>query len=569
MAKKYKTSKEPVVNRSINNLLMIALMVMVVGFVLLFRMGQLAIMKKVNQVDLAIYRQEFSNGSSIAEARRGNIYDQKGLPIAIDTTSYSLYAVLEHEEGDSSTEPINKERTAKVLSRYIDMTQDQIAKLLNTPDVYQVEFGSAGKNLTAEQERAIDNEHLAGVHFNKTSHRYYINDYFASHLVGFAKEDEANPQEPVGQLGVEALYNDALSGQLSLETEGVDRVNDLYLTLDSQIQNPIEDQMTHMEQTYQPESMGAYVVEVDTGRLLAASQRPSFKLNTLEGIDKSWENIMVETANEPGSTVKILTVADAYDRQVFQPGETFMSGKIQVYDQVVKDYNLYGWGEISFEEGLARSSNVGMVELVNRMGDTEWVKDLEKFGFGQSTQSGFPNEIGGSLDFDNPVSRIMSGFGQGFSATPLQLMQAFTAIANQGQMMKVQFVEGLSQPQQKPTYYPQKLGKIFSSQAADYVLKIMVEAVQAPYGTAQAYWSDQVQVAAKTGTAEIANPEGGGYMTGKNDSYNSVVAFFPADDPQYMVYLFMKRPTRDHGKIGSQILSELFHPILKSIMVNQ
>lgn len=569
MAKKDMTHNEKVLKRSMNNLLVIALMVMVVGLILLFRMGQLAITKKVNHVDLANYRQELSNGSSIAEARRGNIYDQKGLPIAIDTTSYSLYAILEHEQGEPSSQPINKERTAKVLSKHIDMSQEQIADLLNTPDVYQVEFGPAGKNLTAEQERAISKENLSGVHFNKTSHRYYINDYFASHLVGFAKEDDENTQEPVGQLGVEALYNDALSGRLSLETDGVEQVKDLYLTLDSQIQNPLEDQMSLINQTYQPESMGAYVVEVDTGRLLAASQRPSFKLNSLEGIDKSWENLMFETANEPGSTVKILTVADAYDRKVFQPGETFMSGKIQVYDQVVKDYNLYGWGEISFEEGLARSSNVGMVELVNRMNDSVWVKDLEKFGFGHSTQSGFPNETGGSLDFDNPVSRIMSGFGQGFSATPLQLMQAFTAIANQGQMMKVQFVEGLSKPQHKPTYYPQKLGQIFSTEAADYVLKIMVEAVQAPYGTAQAYWSDQVQVAAKTGTAQIADPDGGGYLTGKNDYYHSVVAFFPADDPQYMVYLFMKRPTQDHGKIGSQILSELFHPILKSIMVNQ
>ena len=98
--------------------------------------------------------------------------------------------------------------------------------------------------------------------------------------------------------------------------------------------------------------MQAYLGEAKTGKLVAASQRPSFNLNSREGIEAEWKNLMVEEAYEPGSTIKILTMSVAYDRQLYKPGELYQSGSIQVYDQVVKDYNKVGWGQISFEEGL-------------------------------------------------------------------------------------------------------------------------------------------------------------------------------------------------------------------------
>lgn len=559
---------------SVQNLLALSIIVIVIGIILMLRFGQLSLLKTVNKVDLSNYQHEIpENRSSIAEARRGNIYDQHGQPIAMDTTSYSMYAVLGGDWAEGEVVQ-DVDRTANVLAQYIDLSEDEIRNLLSTEGSDQVEFGPAGSQLSPKVKEQIEAEGLTGIQFEGSTHRYYINDYFASHLVGYVQEVKRESiLQPAfkGELGVEATFDDVLSGTKDSDEQTnqkqASQGQDIYLTLDTRIQNILEDAMEKVNQTYQPKNLGAYLVEVKTGKLIAAGQRPSFNLNSREGIDDLWSNLLVETANEPGSTIKILTMATAAERKVFEPGEKFMSGKVKVYDQLVRDYNLYGWGEITFEEGLARSSNVGMVELVNRIGDQEWVQQLEKFGFGQSTNSLLANETSGSLDFSNPVSRIMSGFGQGFSATPIQLLQAFTTIGNHGEMLKIQYIDQIGK--EEDSYQVQSMGQVIDPKAADYVLDIMVDTVHEPYGTAQSFKSNQVTVAAKTGTAQIANPEGAGYLTGENDYYHSVVAYFPTEDPQYLFYLFLKQPTENHGKIGSQMIAEMFHPVVDAVMINQ
>src|SRR5699024_3006826 len=139
---------------------------------------------------------------------------------------------------------------------------------------------------------------------------------------------------------------------------------------------------------------------------------------------------------EPGSTMKILTQGTAYDMGVYEPNEIVETGSTEIEDVTDRDYNLYGWGPITFDEGLSRSSNVTIVELIRRIDLDNWRDQLTEFGFGQTTESGLANEATGTVEFDSPVSATMSGFGQGFATTPIQLLQAFTSIANDGKMMK-------------------------------------------------------------------------------------------------------------------------------------
>ena len=134
-------------------------------------------------------------------------------------------------------------------------------------------------------------------------------------------------------------------------------------------------------------------------------------------------------------------------------------------------------------------------------------------------------------------------------------------------MVKVQYIEGIGEKNNQ--YKVQELGQPISKEAAGHVLGLMVDTVEKDYGTAKPFKSDIVKVAAKTGTAEIANEDGTGYLTGPNDYTDSVVAFFPADDPKYMMYLYMKQPTDKKGLIGSQILAQTFHPFIESIYINQ
>lgn len=539
------------------------------------RLVQLTVFKTVNHINLTSYSEIANERSSITQARRGTIYDTKNQPIAMDTTSYSLFAILRNE--DEKVIVKDYDQTAKVLSQYIGLSHDEILEMLRNPEANQIEFGLAGKNLSTETKEAIEKNQLQGIYFTKNTTRQYINDYFASHLIGYALP-LTNDTEEVdilsGYLGVEAAFNNQLSGKSAYQAQWREANNldylsgdDVYLTLDSRIQNQLEDLMNIATTIYQPKEMGAYVVNVQTGRLLAASQRPTFNLNTREGIDREWRDYLVEDAFEPGSTVKILSMGIAYDHQLYQPNEKYQSGTVEVFDTKISDHNNVGWGSITFEEGLARSSNTAMVTLAQRLGDTQWVEELAKFGFGKSTNSGLLSEIDGSFEFDNPVSSYMSSFGQAFSATPLQLMQAFTSVANHGKMIKVQFVEGVGT--NRSTYKVQELGQPMSKAAADHVLKLMINTVEASYGTAAPYKSDLVQVAAKTGTAQIAADNGSGYLNGTNDYLHSVVAFFPADQPKFMIYLFMKQPAVTNGLLGSQILAKTFHPLLKTVMINQ
>ena len=552
------------------NLRFLAILLAGLASIAIFRFTQISLFKTSNGQDLTAYHETGTKRSSITEARRGSIFDQQGNPIAMDTTSYSLFAVLRSDWGDTNLVK-DPDVTAKALAKHLGLDRDMILAQLTQNNVYQVEFGNAGQHLSSETKKAIEAENLPGLVFVSETTRKYVNDVYASHLIGYATAAAKEEDQPLsaqvleGKLGLEAAYNVSLSGQDGNQSSTRQLIGkDLHLTLDSRLQNKLEELMTQYQMTYQPEALQAYLVEAKTGKLVAASQRPSFNLNTREGIEAEWKNLMVEEAYEPGSTIKILTMSVAYDRQLYKPGELYQSGSIQVYDQVVKDYNKVGWGQISFEEGLARSSNVAMVNLVNRMGDQEWVKKLGDFGFGKGTDFGLENETTGNFQFDNPVSRIMSGFGQGFSATPIQLLQAYSSIGNQGQMLKVQVVQGLDSAGE---FQSRILGKPISKEAANHVLQLMVDTVEKPYGTAVSFRNPYVKVAAKTGTAQIADPNGSGYLTGANDYYHSVVTFFPADNPKYMLYMAMKRPQQDHGLLGSQILGKLFNDYIEYIMV--
>ncbi|MGF3075827.1 peptidoglycan D,D-transpeptidase FtsI family protein [Facklamia sp. P12955] len=553
------------------NLFFLAIIVILIGLVMIGRMAQIALFKQVNGVNLTKLEMQVDNRSSIAKAKRGTIYDQFGQPIAMDTTSYSMYAVLDADWAEGETVK-DIDYTATILAKYIDMPKEKIWTQLNNDNVNQVEFGSASKNISAQTKLAIEAENLPGIFFTSQVSRYYFNDYFASHLIGYAEVNESNQEGSqsslVGAMGIEAAFDDILSsGKSSKNSTDLQLANDIYLTLDSRIQNQTETILDKIFKKYQPESMGAYLVELETGKLLTSAQRPSFNLNTREGIDSLWQNLLVETANEPGSTVKILTMAKAKEMGVYQPGETFLSGMVKVFDREVRDHNQFGWGQISFEDGFIRSSNVAMVELVNRMGDQVWTEELKKFGFGVSTNSKLANENPGSLDFTNPTSRIMSGFGQAFSATPMQLLQAYSAVANKGQMMKIQYIDHIDKSGQ--SYQKQNLGQVIEPEVTFYIIDLMTKAVEDQNGTSRPFKSDIVRVAAKTGTAQIANEEGTGYLTGQNDYFYSVISFFPVEEPKYMLYLFIKRPQNDYGIYGTQMLSEVFHPMLESILIKQ
>ena len=556
------------------------------GFLLLIfgiRLTQIMVFGTVNGQDLSEQAKNLYDRSSILSAQRGTIYDVGGNPLAMDATSYSLYAVLTDEwsEPEDPQYVVDKKNTAQVLSQYIDLTADEILERLNTQDASQVEFGTAGQDLTYADMKAIDDQNLPGIMFNETPTRMYPNGVFASHLIGYAEYMEAGTaidSRLTGQMGLELSMDGILKGtngrksyqssSTNVELSGTGQVeeettdgSDVYLTLDSRLQTYLETLMTEVYEKYEPTSMTVMLVEPETGEIVAASQRPTFNLETKEGIDDMWQNLLVEKAYEPGSTIKVLTVAAAIEEGVFDPDSFYDSSPVTMGDSTIADYNGIGWGVITELEGLSQSSNTLMIHLVKEMGYDVWESYIREFGLLQETGSGFANEASGSMNYDYEADKVTTGFGQGIYVTPYQMMQAFTAIANDGNMMKLQLVNRYEEDGTMQVVEPEVVSSPISKETANKTLEYLQSVVYADTGTGAAYDLDDYTVSAKTGTAEVFNLETNTYEAGLTKYLYSVVGFVPSEDPQYVLYITAEQP-KNLETTASDMMTEIYTPLL-------
>lgn len=556
------------------------------GFLLLIfgiRLTQIMVFGTVNGQDLSEQAQNLYDRSSILSAQRGTIYDVGGNPLAMDATSYSLYAVLTDEwsEPEDPQYVVDKKNTAQVLSQYIDLTADEILERLNTQDASQVEFGTAGQDLTYAEMKAIDDQNLPGIMFNETPTRMYPNGVFASHLIGYAEYMEAGTaidSRLTGQMGLELSMDGILKGtngrksyqssSTNVELSGTGQVeeettdgSDVYLTLDSRLQTYLETLMTEVYEKYEPTSMTVMLVEPETGEIVTASQRPTFNLETKEGIDDMWQNLLVEKAYEPGSTIKVLTVAAAIEEGVFDPDSFYDSSPVTMGDSTIADYNGIGWGVITELEGLSQSSNTLMIHLVKEMGYDVWESYIREFGLLQETGSGFANEASGSMNYDYEADKVTTGFGQGIYVTPYQMMQAFTAIANDGNMMKLQLVNRYEEDGTMQVVEPEVVSSPISKETANKTLEYLQSVVYADTGTGAAYDLDGYTVSAKTGTAEVFNLETNTYEAGLTKYLYSVVGFVPSEDPQYVLYITAEQP-KNLETTASDMMTKIYTPLL-------
>ena len=527
--------------------------------------------------------------TTLLKAKRGNIYDAGGSPIAVDATNYSVFAVLTDQwdkEKKDYVQDISK--TAQTLSKYIDMKPAEIEKILSQKNVSQVEFGSAGKNLSVEMKEKIENESLPGIKFTENLSRYYPNGIFASHLIGYTdvekqEFDGKTVEQLVGKMGIEASYNATLTGkpgELVSRLDGNGYVipgsekiteqpkdgNDLYLTLDKKMQTYLESLVSQVNDKYLPSQLTAMLVDPKTGDIVAATQRPTFNGTTKEGISTMWNNLLTDEAYEPGSTMKVLALAAAINEGVFDPNEKNDSGKIQIFKDLVRDYNKVGWGRITYLESLAHSSNVAFVHVVQKIGVEKWKQYLDLFGFGQSTQSGFLNEATGLNTYNSYLQQLSTGFGQGISVTAFQMVQAFTAIANQGEMKKLRIVDHEFRPATNTTvnFSENSLGQVIKPETAKKTLEYLRQATTMKDGTSNGFDIEGEEIAAKTGTAEFVNPETGTYYSYGSNYIYSVVGFAPASDPKYILYITLKQPQNNpYGAGGSALIKEIFNPMMK------
>lgn len=563
-------------------------------FVLAFRFISIQVTGEAAGQPLAAKAESLYNREKILEARRGTIYDRNGEAIAEDIHSYKLVAILSEKATANPKEPkhvTDPANTAKKLAEVINLDESEIYKQLTKGgDPYQVEFGKAGRDLTLQQKSEIEEMKLPGITFIQDIKRFYPNGIFASHLIGYV-EQQANDEgetETVGMLGLENTLNAELSGKNGsfqyeadfwgyLLPNGKEIIKpaedgyDVYLTIDKKIQILLEDALTKVNKEYDPEKMVAIVADPKTGDILAMSQRPTFHPKTRDGIENTWRNLAVEDSFEPGSTMKIFTLAAAVEEGVFNANAQYQSGRYKVTEKspTVPDHNGgRGWGTITYLEGVQRSSNVAFAKLVKeQLGYDTFREYLTKFGFEAPTGIDLPNETGGKIAYDWPIEKVSTGFGQGTAITPIQQIQAATAIAHDGSMKKPHVISRIVDPDKNKVVKktkPVTTGQPISADAAKEVRDILETVISSEKGTGYNRFNiDGYEVAGKTGTAQIPK-NGGGYLSGHQNYIFSFIGMAPADDPELLIYVAVQQPKIDESTIGSMPVAEIFKPVMKS-----
>lgn len=562
-------------------------------FALFIRIFYIQASGEVNGQELKAKAAALYEKEAVLTSERGKILDRNGNVIAEDTLSYRLIAVVSPNATTNKDDPqhvVDAEKTAQVLAQYIPMDESEIyenltKKLEDGRQPYQVEFGVAGRSISHDTMTAILDEELPGITFASDTKRYYPNGPFASHLIGFAvKEDQGDGTfQTEGKMGLEYIYNEELTGKNgSIQYESdifgyllpnsekmvqpAEDGSNIYLTLDKTIQNFLEESMTDVYKEYNPESIVAVVADPKTGEILAMSQRPTFDPDTRDGLDE-WTNIVTESVIEPGSTMKTFTLATAIETGVWNPNAYYQSGSYTLLGDTIRDHNQKGWGTITYLEGFQRSSNTAMANLLEDIGNDTLIEYFKKFGFDQKTGIDLPNEASGTLLTDWPINYVTTSYGQGSTVTPIELVQAITAIANDGEMMQPYVIDkivdsnnGKVIKDEKPTVK----GNPISKETAEEVREILASTVTSEVGTAQRFAIEGYDVAGKTGTAYIADTDGSGYLTGKNNYLYSFLGMAPADDPQLVMYVAVKKPKLESNELGSQPVSEVFTSVMQN-----
>ena len=536
-------------------------------------------------------------------AKRGTIYDRNGVPIAEDATSYNVYAVIDKKYKSATgkilyVEDAQFNKVAEVFHKYLDMDEAYVKEQLSQPNLTQVSFGAKGNGITYANMMAIKKDlkdaSVEGIDFTTSPNRSYPNGQFASSFIGLAQlhENEDGSKSLLGTSGMESSLNSILAGKDGIITYEKDRLGnivpgteqvsqqtvdgkDVYTTISSTLQSFMETQMNAFQEKVKGKYMTATLVSAKTGEILATTQRPTFDADTKEGLTKDfvWRDILYQSNYEPGSTMKVMTLAAAIDNNTFPGGEVFNSSELKVADVTIRDWDvnegLTGGRMMTFSQGFDLSSNVGMTLLEQKMGDATWLDYLNRFKFGVPTRFGLTDEYAGQLPADNIVNIAQSSFGQGISVTQTQMIRAFTAIANDGVMLEPKFISAIYDPNDQTARKSQKevVGNPVSKDAASLTRTHMVLVGTDPvYGTMYNHKTGKPtvtvpgqNVALKSGTAQIADEKNGGYLVGTTNYIFSAVSMNPAENPDFILYVTVQQP--EHYS-GIQ-LGEFANPILE------
>ncbi len=555
--------------------------------IMIVRLIDLSVSKSVDGVNLQQLASKRTTRTEIIKAKRGTIYSKDGDALALNVASYKLIAYLSEKRTTDKNNPqhvVDKEGTAKALAPILEMNEEDILKYLNQTNLYQTEFGNKGKGLSELTKKKIEELNLPGIDFIESYKRYYPKGDFLSYTLGYARSDPNDEDDTIaGEMGIELYYDKILRGKDGYVTYQKDlrgykiadtpevreeavEGKDIYLTIDSNIQFFIEQALNNTASKYSFDWFTMVIADAKTGAILGMATSPSFNPNTRN--ITNYIDYTIGSAYEPGSTMKTFTYMAALENGVYDGNETYKSGTYVTSDNtVIGDWNRNGWGVISFDRGYALSSNVGIINLINRHMNAAMLRQyFKKLGFGRKTGISLPNEVAGSLNFKYETEIYTAGFGQGITTTPIQNIQALTPLTNDGMLLKPYIVDKIVNSQTKEVVFKgekEEVERVASTSTVNKMLQLMDNTVNISGNTGIGYKIDSQELIGKTGTAQIADNSGVGYLTGKADIISSFSGVYPKSNPRVIIYSSIKRPTQGSQKSIQDAVKEVVNNLGK------
>ena len=539
------------------NLRITMLFVSLFFIAIIIKLTYVSLSTEVDGTDLAAFVSSRNTKKETLYATRGTIYDVNGEKLGENSNSYTVIAYLSESRTTNPENPrhvVDKGKTAKALSEVLGISEESILSLLNQT-LYQTYLGTGGKDIGEDVKRQIEKLNLPGIGFEESQKRTYKNKNYASYILGYARKNDSG--EITGYLGIEGYYDDILKGTDGYKmyqqdsygyqipntesyTVEAESGSDIYLSIDNRIQLILENTMSQLSEKYEMDWGIFVVMNAKTGAIVGSATNPTFNPNTLEGIE-SYMNPLVSYQYEPGSTMKVFSYLAAMENGLYNGEDTFQSGSIKLSDgTTIKDWNNDGWGKITYNKGFAHSSNVGATKLALSLGSQKLREYYESCGFGSKTGITLPAEASGTLNFKYESELANASFGQGMSVTPIQMLQALSAFANDGYMVKPYIVDKIVDAKGNTTFNAETntLNKIASTENINKMKELMYSVVY-DIPDNNSYAPSNMTIAGKTGTAEIATS--GGYETGENAYIRSFGGFFPYEDPEYVFYFATKK----------------------------
>lgn len=550
------------------------------------RVIQLGTSKEIDGINLKELASKRTTRTDVIAAKRGTIYSNNGDVLAQNVSSYKLIAYLDAKRTTNEKKPqhvVNKEETAEKLAPILGMEKDEILKYLSKENVYQTEFGSKGKGLNELTKKKIEDLNLPGLDFIESFKRYYPKGQFASYTLGYAKSASDEDATIKGEMGIEKQFDVFLKGEdgytsYQKDLKGYKIANtpvikkdavqgkDIYLTIDSNVQFFVEQALNNADKDYDWEWFHITLLDAKTGAVLGTATSPSFDPNKRN--ITNYLDLLVASPYEPGSTMKTFTYMAAMENGVYNGSETYRSGVFVTSDGTeIGDWNRNGWGVISYDRGYAMSSNVAVINIINKHMSSVMLRQyFRKLGFGKKTGIELPNESKGSLNFKYETEIYNAGFGQGITTTPIQNVKAMTPLTNDGMLLEPYLISKIVDAETGEVDLEkgrEEIERVASTATVNKMIQLMDDCVNGIGNTGSGYRIDSGELVGKTGTAQIANEHGGGYLNGKEDIISSFAGIYPKSDPQIIIYASAKRPSGGSQKPVSNAVKEIVANISK------